>query len=232
MREQGSGAVVFFFGRSSSGPISEAHITRRSIGVVAQLMIEELQRATFAETTIGSYVDGLKHFNQSKRAESRKWALRQSSVGGIAKTLAVLLPSGTGDNPHCLYFAANDVSWRSIAISMDNTRDGLWIINAHARTVYASEHMAEMLGTTPSEMISYPSFDYVFPEDVAAAQHLFDLKKAGDPAPFHFRLRHKDGSAIWVDVQGTPLYNAAGNFNGIVGTFTASTDQTERDNRK
>src|SRR5438477_10576299 len=105
---------------------------------------------------------------------------------------------------------------------MEKPLDGLWIINANARTVYASERMAEMLGTTPSEMYSYPSFDYVFPEDIAAAQHLFDLKKTGNSAPFHFRLRRKDGSAIWVDVQGTPLYNANGVFNGIVGTFTAS----------
>ena len=105
---------------------------------------------------------------------------------------------------------------------MDKPLDGLWIINTEAKTVYASDHMAEILGTTPSEMKGQPSFGYVFPEDVAAAQRLFDFKKAGDPAPFHFRLRRKDGSAIWVDVQGTPLYNAAGVFNGIVGTFTVS----------
>ncbi len=105
---------------------------------------------------------------------------------------------------------------------MDKPLDGLWIINTEAKTVYASDHMAEILGTTPSEMKGQPSFDYLFPEDVAAAQRLFDFKKAGNPAPFRFRLRRKDGSAIWVDVQGTPLYNAAGVFNGIVGTFTVS----------
>ena len=85
--------------------------------------------------------------------------------------------------------------------------------------------MAEILGTTPSEMKGQPSFGYVFPEDEATARRLFDFKMAGDRAPFHFRLRRKDGSAIWVDVQGTPLYNAAGAFTGIVGTFTVSADE-------
>ncbi len=108
---------------------------------------------------------------------------------------------------------------------MDKPLDGLWIINTEAKTAYASDHMAEILGTTPSEMKGRASFDYVFPEDVAAAQRLFNFKKAGDSAPFHFRLRRKDGTAIWVDVQGTPLYNAAGEFNGIVGTFTVSASQ-------
>ena len=73
-------------------------------------------------------------------------------------------------------------------------------------------------------MIGQASFTYVFPEDTDAAQRLFDAKKRGDSKPFHFRLRRKDCSAVWADVQGTPLHNAAGVFNGIVGTFTISTE--------
>jgi PAS domain S-box-containing protein len=105
---------------------------------------------------------------------------------------------------------------------MERPLDGLWIINADAKTVFASDHMAEILGTTPAEMKGEHSFDYVFPEDVAAAQRLFESKKRGDPAPFHFRLRRKDGSPVWVHVQATPMFNAAGVFTGIVGTFTIS----------
>jgi PAS domain S-box-containing protein len=100
--------------------------------------------------------------------------------------------------------------------------DGIWIIDVTGQTVYANQRMAEILGTTPAEMVGHPSFDYVFPEDVPAAQRLFDTKKRGDINPFHFRLRCKDGSAVPVDVQGTPMFNAAGRFNGIVGTFTVS----------
>jgi PAS domain-containing protein len=55
---------------------------------------------------------------------------------------------------------------------------------------------------------------------VDEAQRLFEAKVRGDTKPFHFKLRRKDGSAVWVDVQGTPLYNAAGVFIGIVGTFS------------
>src|SRR3954447_24171881 len=101
---------------------------------------------------------------------------------------------------------------------MENLQDGLWIIDVDARTAYASEQMAEILGTTSAEMTGKPSFDYVFPEDVADAQRLFDGKQRGDPAPFRFRLRRKDSSSVWVDVQATPLQNAAGEFLGIVGT--------------
>ena len=105
---------------------------------------------------------------------------------------------------------------------MEKPPDGIWIVDVKGQTVYANQRMAEILGTTPAEMVGHPSFDYVFPEDVPAAQRLFDAKKRGDINPFHFRLRCKDGSAVQVDVQGTPMYNAAGRFTGIVGTFSVS----------
>lgn len=100
--------------------------------------------------------------------------------------------------------------------------DGIWIIDAQANTVFANARMADILGTSVAEMMLAPSFDYVYPDDAPAAQRLFDTKRRGDPAPFHFRLRRKDGTAISVDVQGTPMFNAAGEFKGIVGTFSVA----------
>lgn len=97
--------------------------------------------------------------------------------------------------------------------------DGIWIIDADAITLYANSTMAEMLGTTAEAMIGASSFDYLFVEDEAAARRLFESKRAGDKSPFHFRLRCQDESALWVDVQGTPMQNPDGVFIGIVGTF-------------
>jgi PAS domain S-box-containing protein len=86
--------------------------------------------------------------------------------------------------------------------------------------------MAEILGTTTAEMIGKPSFTYVYPEDSESAQKLFENKQRGDSNPFHFKLRRTDGSSIWVDVQGTPMQNAKGEFIGIVGTFSVSERQS------
>jgi len=105
---------------------------------------------------------------------------------------------------------------------MANEQDGIWIVDGDAKSLYASSMMAEILGTSSAEMIGKSSFVYLFPEDVEAAQRLFDGKKRGENAPFHFRLRRQDGSETWVDVQGTPMHNASGKFLGIVGTFTVA----------
>ena len=102
-----------------------------------------------------------------------------------------------------------------------NGQDGLWIIDDDAHTVFANGRMAEILGTTQSEMVQQNSFDYIYPEDLESAKLLFRKKVDGSRAPFQFRLRRNDGRPVWVDVQATPMFNAEGRFTGIVGTFTA-----------
>lgn len=105
---------------------------------------------------------------------------------------------------------------------MKKDQDGIWIIDADGKTLYVNRRMTEILGTSANEMIGEHSFIYVFPEDASAAQGWFEAKRSGDASRFHFRLRRKDGSAVWVDVQGTPMYDRTGGFNGIVGTFSVS----------
>ena len=82
--------------------------------------------------------------------------------------------------------------------------------------------MAKLLRTTVEDLIGKPSFEYVFPEDVPAAQRLFDSKSRGDLQPFDFRLRRKDGTPVWVTVQGTPMHDPDGQFRGIIGTFRST----------
>ncbi len=104
-------------------------------------------------------------------------------------------------------------------------KDGIWIIDAEAHTLYANAAMADILGTDIAQLLGNHSFNYVYPEDADAAQHLFDRKSRGEANPFHFRLRREDGKAIWVDVQGTPMNTSSGDFIGIVGTFSVSPKQ-------
>jgi len=115
---------------------------------------------------------------------------------------------------------------KALDANMTNLADGVWIIDTEARTLYANSTMADILGSSIAALKGQHSFDYGFPEDAEAAQRLFESKQPGEAAPFPFRLRRTDGSSIWFDVQGTPLSNAAGEFIGIVGTFSVSEDQS------
>jgi len=107
-------------------------------------------------------------------------------------------------------------------ISSFTQQEGIWIIDAEGKTVFANDSMARILQTTTFDLIGKDSFLFVFPDDLPAAQRLFASKQGGSSAPFRFKLRRADGSSIWVDVQGTPMRTPSGEFTGIVGTFTVS----------
>ena len=107
-------------------------------------------------------------------------------------------------------------------------RDGIWIIDDQGKTVFANEEMARILATTVADLLGKDSFQFVYPEDLDAARQLFDAKQAGNRSPFRFKLRRADDTSIWADVQGTPMHNAAGEFLGIVGSFTVSKQQGPR----
>ena len=142
------------------------------------------------------------------------------SFGHLSPFVACGNGGRTGRHPSPMgYISSSQPITSSTPISPS---DGIWIIDAHGKTVFANDSMAQMLGTTTADLRGQDSFQHVFAEDMAAAQRLFSSKQAGSSVPFHFRLRRTDGTAIWVDVQGTPMHNASGEFLGIVGTFTVS----------
>jgi PAS domain S-box-containing protein len=124
-----------------------------------------------------------------------------------------------------LMSAPSERDWMSKPITSDfaiGQPDGIWIIDAEGKTVFANDSMAQILNTTTVDLIGKDSFLFVFPEDLPSARRLFSAKQAGSSAPFRFKLRRIDGSSIWVDVQGTPMRNALGEFTGVVGTFSVS----------
>jgi PAS domain S-box-containing protein len=104
---------------------------------------------------------------------------------------------------------------------MTNGHPGIWIVDATGKTVFADDQMAAILGVaTRAELIANPSSAYVFPEDLDTVLRMFDSKKHGESASHQCRLRRKDGSAVLVHVQVTPMKNDAGEFSGAVSMFT------------
>jgi PAS domain S-box-containing protein len=99
---------------------------------------------------------------------------------------------------------------------------GIWIIDPDGRTVYASERLAQVLGTPRSELIGTPLITHVFPKDLNLAQRFLDAENHDHMDPFHIRLRRRNGLAVGVDVRGSPMHNAIGMFTGIIITFSVS----------
>lgn len=96
------------------------------------------------------------------------------------------------------------------------------MLDLQGRIAFASSGVCELLGTTPADIAGVSCFDFVFPEDEEQAKALFELNKVPHAEPFRFKLRRKDGSAVWADVQADALRPANGQVYGIVATVTAA----------
>jgi two-component system cell cycle sensor histidine kinase/response regulator CckA len=108
---------------------------------------------------------------------------------------------------------------------VETAQEGIWQLDDQLRTTYVNREMADLLGYAPEEMIGRPVSDFVFEEDQEDHHAKMALRGRGQGERYERKVRRKDGSACWLLVSATPLFDAQGRFTGSFGMFT---DITER----
>jgi PAS domain S-box-containing protein len=98
--------------------------------------------------------------------------------------------------------------------------EGIWLIDTEARTLFINERMAEMLGYRVEELVGQAVPEFVFPEDLAAAQERIESNLRGYFEQFDFRFRRKEGTPLSVLACTSPVRNARGEINGALGMFS------------
>jgi PAS domain S-box-containing protein len=102
--------------------------------------------------------------------------------------------------------------------------EGVWVFNREEVTVFANLEMAHMLGYSPSEMLGTASQQFTAEtEPGSKAETLRSLLHSGGRPLAEIKLRHRDGSEIWVTVAFFPLADEKGEFAGRVGIFSNTT---------
>jgi PAS domain S-box-containing protein len=117
---------------------------------------------------------------------------------------------------------ASEARYRAI---VETTNEGVWLLDAAARTLYANDRMAELLGTTTADLHGRGVLDFVFPEDMAAARERIGRNLQGLEEQFDFRLRRADGGDMLVLACTSPMRDGDGLVVGTLGMFS---DVTER----
>src|SRR5579875_428810 len=89
-----------------------------------------------------------------------------------------------------------------------------------ARTVYANERMAQMLGCSPAYLLDRSVNDFVYPEDETG--HIAHLQKnlQGHVEQFDTRFRRADGGELLVLGCTSPVRDSNGEVVGALGMFT------------
>lgn len=108
---------------------------------------------------------------------------------------------------------------------VENSNEGIWSGDTEYRTTFANDKAADMLGYTAEEMIGVKITEFMFPEDLAEHDEQIRNRRKGIKQNYVRRMKHKDGSTVWMSVSAAPIFDDDKNY---LGSFAMLTDITER----
>ncbi len=108
---------------------------------------------------------------------------------------------------------------------VETSAEGIWVVDAERRIVYANPRIAELLGCAVEAIIGSRIEDYFFADDQPVERIRFQNRRAGMRDQFDRRLRRSDGRELWVLHSSNPFFDQAGQLLGILSMMT---DITER----
>lgn len=109
-----------------------------------------------------------------------------------------------------------EAEYRRIA---ETAQEGVWVIDAGGRTIFANQAMAAMLGTTREAMLGTSIFDFAPPEARAVAEANLQRRRGGVAERHPFTLRRIDGSLIHTEMAASPIFDG-GQFVGALAMVT------------
>jgi len=110
---------------------------------------------------------------------------------------------------------------------VEQSSDGIWLLDKEFLTVYVNPAMEELLGYSKDEMTGRSWYDFGDPEWVLRAKELEKRRQEGIGEPHEFLFIHKDGRNILTRISTTPLYDNDGSFDGAIGVLSDITRQKQ-----
>jgi PAS domain S-box-containing protein len=99
----------------------------------------------------------------------------------------------------------------------ENVVDMIAVVDSNGKRVYNSPSYQRILGYALDELESTSSFEQVHPDDqqivVDAAA---DARRTGVGRRIEYRMRHKDGSWVYLESTASPVLNAKGEVENLV----------------
>jgi PAS domain S-box-containing protein len=108
---------------------------------------------------------------------------------------------------------------------VEHANEGIWSIDSEGRTTFANTQMAEMLGTTVTDMTGRLFYDFMDDEWRVTAGNLMDRRREGAQERHDFKFRRSDGSPLWAIVSAVPRVERDGSVTGVFAFVADITDR-------
>ena len=148
----------------------------------------------------------------------RDWApIERDILQGIAGNIGEAIARQQADA------ALHDSEERFRRIT-DNMRDLICQSDAEGRFQYVSPSYRLVLGYRPGSLLGRSMFEGLHPDDREQTLAIYaGMRARGESGQAEFRYRRADGEYVWLQANGTPLFDAEDCF---VGTVIGSRDIT------
>jgi PAS domain S-box-containing protein len=114
---------------------------------------------------------------------------------------------------------------------LDTTNEGIWLIDAQARTTFVNNATAQLLGYTEDEMIGMHIFEFMAEQRRPIAQKNLVQRQQGVEDRQEVELRRKDGTFVWVIASANPVYDREGRYAGALALLGDLTKQKHGEER-
>jgi PAS domain S-box-containing protein len=116
---------------------------------------------------------------------------------------------------------------------VENISDLILNVDETCTFTYVSPKSQDILGYAPEEMLGKTPCDFMAPDKADRVREQFSALFA-DPEPgvlFEWTMHHRDGSAVILEVSGTPVYDMIGDFTGYRVVCRDVTERTRATKR-
>lgn len=102
---------------------------------------------------------------------------------------------------------------------VENTNDWVWKTDNNNRIIYSNPAAEKILGFPLSQILGSTPFDFLTPETTKTVKTRFEqLKESALPIDgFRLTFLNKNQRAVYLDVNGSPVFDSKGNLMGYQG---------------
>lgn len=172
----------------------------------------------------GEAVSPRSEFKIVTKGGDTRWLNADATItefGGGPAVLTIAYDS----TEHKLAEEALQISEQRYRNILETAQEAIWVVDPNAITTYVNDHLAQMLGYEPDEILGHSVFDFVDPADHQQTRHYLERGRRGFKERLDYRFRCRDGSHIWTMLSTTPLFDVAGEFIGGLAMLIDITDR-------
>jgi diguanylate cyclase (GGDEF)-like protein/PAS domain S-box-containing protein len=138
----------------------------------------------------------------------------RASVDASGQAIRVVLELAEGK------LAALERSEERFRRIVHNAEEGIWEIDAAARTSFVNPKMAQMLGYSIEDMLEQPLVAFMDEEGRSILERNIARRQQGLSERHEFKFLRKDGSDLWATLATNPIFDADGSYRGALALVT------------